>query len=71
MRKHFWADLTTKEFENLHPEAVIAILPIAAMEQHGPHLAVGVDTVLCETVCQRAAEALAAEKPIFVAPTLW
>ena len=41
------------------------------MEQHGPHLPVGVDTILCEGVCKAGAEAVAAECPVVVAPTLW
>ena len=41
------------------------------MEQHGPHLPVGVDTILTEAVCQAAAEAIAADTPVVVAPTLW
>ena len=31
------------------------------MEQHGPHLPVGVDTFLSEGVCKAAAEAIAGE----------
>jgi creatinine amidohydrolase len=40
----FWADLTTEDFHGLDPEATIAVLPIAAIEQHGPHLPVSTDT---------------------------
>ena len=40
MRKRHWAELTTEEFAGLDPECTIAVLPIAAIEQHGPHLAV-------------------------------
>ncbi len=40
----FWADLTTEEFCGLDPETTIAVLPIAAIEQHGPHLPVSTDT---------------------------
>ncbi len=42
--KRFWQDLTTREFDGLDPERTIAILPIAAVEQHGPHLPVSTDT---------------------------
>jgi creatinine amidohydrolase len=40
----FWADLTTEDFHGLDPETTIAVLPIAAIEQHGPHLPVSTDT---------------------------
>lgn len=38
-----WGDLTTRDFQGLDPEAAIAVLPIAAIEQHGPHLPVSTD----------------------------
>lgn len=66
-----WKELTAPELVAKAKAGALVVLPVASMEQHGPHLAVGVDTVLCETVCQRAAEALAGEMPIVVAPTLW
>ena len=47
-RRFDWADFRTTEFEGLDPEKVIAILPTAAIEQHGPHLPVGTDTMIAE-----------------------
>ena len=46
MRKIWWTDFAAREFEDLDPEKTIAILPIAAVEQHGPHLPVGTDTII-------------------------
>ena len=46
MRKVHWLQLTTEEFATLDPEKTIAVLPIAAIEQHGPHLAVSTDTII-------------------------
>ncbi len=43
-----WADLRAPEFETLDPETTIAVLPTAAIEQHGPHLPVGTDTLIGE-----------------------
>lgn len=40
------------------------------MEQHGPHLAVSVDTVLCERVCLAAAARVTGNQ-IVVAPAVW
>ena len=48
MRRLDWADYRTTEFEGLDPEKVIAILPTAAIEQHGPHLPTGTDTMIAE-----------------------
>ena len=54
----FWADLTTEDFRSLDPEKTIAVLPIAAIEQHGPHLPVSTDTEIANgmvrEVMQRA-----------------
>ena len=48
MRRLDWADFRTTEFDGLDPARVIAILPTAAIEQHGPHLPVGTDTMIAE-----------------------
>jgi creatinine amidohydrolase len=46
MRKIWWTDFAAREFEGLDPMKTIAILPIAAVEQHGPHLPVGTDSII-------------------------
>lgn len=66
-----WKELTATELRDLAAHNATVILPVASMEQHGPHLPVGVDTILCENVCRLAAEAIASEQPVVVAPTLW
>ncbi|MEO1703510.1 MAG: creatininase family protein [Pseudomonadota bacterium] len=43
MKRVWWGDFTAREFENLNPHETIAVLPIAATEQHGPHLPVSTD----------------------------
>ena len=45
-RKIWWHEFAAREFDGLDPMRTIAILPTAAVEQHGPHLPVGVDTYL-------------------------
>ena len=47
-RRTDWADFRAAEFEGLDPMRTIAILPLAAIEQHGPHLPVGTDTIIAE-----------------------
>jgi creatinine amidohydrolase len=49
-----WADLTAPEFAALDRERAVAILPIGAIEQHGPHLAMSVDRDLTLAVLTRA-----------------
>jgi creatinine amidohydrolase len=48
----------------------LAILPTAAIEQHGPHLPVGVDAMIGQGLLARALEQLPHDCPVFVAPPL-
>lgn len=48
MRRFDWAQYRAPEFATMDPARVIAILPTAAIEQHGPHLPVGTDTMIAE-----------------------
>ncbi len=54
----FWSDLTTKQFAELaaSPDVarLVAVLPVAAIEQHGPHLPLNVDAVLVDGVIKAA-----------------
>lgn len=43
-----WHDLTTVDFEAADPETWVAILPVSATEQHGPHLPVATDAILMD-----------------------
>ncbi|WP_224823666.1 creatininase family protein [Cognatishimia sp. MH4019] len=48
MRRLDWADYRTTEYDQIDPMKTVAILPTAAIEQHGPHLPVGVDTMIMD-----------------------
>lgn len=48
MRRLDWAQYRAPEFALIDPMTTIAILPTAAVEQHGPHLPVGVDMMIAE-----------------------
>ena len=66
-----WKELTAEDLRAKAAANAIVILPVASMEQHGPHLPVGVDTFLCEAVCRGGAERAVQDVPVVVAPTLW
>jgi creatinine amidohydrolase len=66
-----WKELTAEDLRAKAAADAIVVLPVASMEQHGPHLPVGVDTILCEGVCKAGAERVVADVPVVVAPTLW
>ncbi|HEX5077564.1 MAG TPA: creatininase family protein [Geminicoccaceae bacterium] len=66
-----WAKLKASELRDLAAREAIVVLPVAAMEQHGPHLPVMVDTLLCGEVAARAAKRASGRHPVVVAPTVW
>jgi creatinine amidohydrolase len=43
-----WQELGWQDFAARDMSRTVAVLPIAAIEQHGPHLPVGVDTMIAE-----------------------
>ena len=69
----FWADLSTRDFAQLisagEAERTIAVLPVAATEQHGPHLPLSVDTVLVDGVVAAALPHLAPDLNVLFLPT--
>ncbi len=48
MMTRFWSDLVTTDFADPQVASWIAVLPIAAIEQHGPHMPLGTDTIIAE-----------------------
>jgi creatinine amidohydrolase len=65
----YWADLSTRDFAQLDTARTIAVLPLAAIEQHGPHLPVSVDTDLVDGVVVAALPHLPPELPVLFLPT--
>ncbi len=63
--------MTAAELNAAAKEDAIVLLPVASIEQHGPHLATGVDTFLAGEACTRTALLVTEKRPIVVAPTLW
>jgi creatinine amidohydrolase len=69
MRKLYWAELTTEDFKGLDPERTIAVLPIAAIEQHGPHLPVGVDAMIANGMIGEVVRRLPDDLRVLILPT--
>jgi len=65
----YWADMTWRDFARADMGRVIAVLPVAAIEQHGPHLPLGVDAAINEGYVARAADILPQDLPVLFLPT--
>ena len=62
-------ELTAPQLAAVDRDQTVVLLPIAAVEQHGPHLPVGTDTIICGAV----AEAVEAANPesVLLLPVNW
>jgi creatinine amidohydrolase len=65
----YWSQLTTRDFAALDVAATVAVLPLGATEQHGPHLPLGVDSVLADGIVAAALPLLPAGLPVLFLPT--
>jgi len=66
--RRFWAEMTTRDFADSDTSEWIAVLPVAAIEQHGPHLPVYTDTCIAEGMIRRSIELLPDELPVTFLP---
>ena len=66
-----WARLKAHELRDLANRNAVVVLPVAAMEQHGPHLPVQVDSRLATEVSIRAARKAFSDRPTVVLPVIW
>lgn len=69
----FWAHWTTRDFARAQASGAlsptIAVLPVGATEQHGPHLPLNVDTTLVDGVIAASLPYIAEEVPALFLPT--
>ena len=66
-----WARLKAQEVRALADQNAVVILPIASIEQHGPHLPTMTDTRLGHEVAVRAARKAYPTRPVVVTPVVW
>lgn len=65
----YWADLTWQDFRALDHARTVAVLPVGAIEQHGPHLPLCVDTAINEGIMRKALALLPEDQHVLVLPT--
>jgi creatinine amidohydrolase len=70
----YWNQLSLHDFENMQRSGkikeLIVVLPVAATEQHGPHLPVSVDHVIIDGIVAHAVANMPANLPIAILPTM-
>jgi creatinine amidohydrolase len=68
-----WSDWSTRDFARAQANGTlaqtIAVLPVAATEQHGPHLPLSVDTNLVDGVIAASLAHIATDVPALFLPT--
>ena len=68
----FWADLSARDFAQAQASGLaaqtVAVMPVAAVEQHGPHLPLSVDATLLQGVVAAALPQLPADLPVLFLP---
>ncbi|HMI13816.1 MAG TPA: creatininase family protein, partial [Bradyrhizobium sp.] len=63
-----WTDIHWPDFAEGSPARWIAVLPVAATEQHGPHLPVGTDVMIAQAYLARVRELLPDNLPATFLP---
>lgn len=68
MAARLWADLTSGDFAGGRMAGSVAVLPVAAIEQHGPHLPISTDVTIMEGYLARAMALVPADLDVLVLP---
>jgi creatinine amidohydrolase len=63
-----WTDIGSADIANGEPSRWIAVLPLAATEQHGPHLPLGTDVMIAQAYLARVRERLPGAIPATFLP---
>jgi creatinine amidohydrolase len=66
--KRDWLEMTWQDLAGADTARWIVVLPVAAVEQHGPHLPLGVDTFIAEAYLERVRAMLPAGLPVTFLP---
>ncbi len=67
--KPIWSDMTWPEIHAADTSSWIAVLPVAAVEQHGPHLPLSTDVDIMEGYLAHTRAILPADLPVTILPT--
>jgi creatinine amidohydrolase len=62
-------EMTSPDLAAVDRDQTIVVVPIAAVEQHGPHLPTGTDFIICTAVASAVEKRLA--QRVLLTPTVW
>lgn len=65
-----WRDMGWQDFGAIDSARAVAVMPVAAIEQHGPHLPVSVDSDLNAGIVAAAAPLVGDDVPVYLLPQL-
>jgi creatinine amidohydrolase len=68
--RRYWMEMTWTDLAGADTQRWIAVLPVAAVEQHGPHLPLGVDSYIAQAYLDRVHEILPASLPVTFLPVM-
>jgi len=66
----YWHELTTEDFAAVDAERTVALLPVAAIEQHGPHLPLYTDACIAEGLVAATLDRLDDARSLLVLPAM-
>lgn len=64
-----YAEMNARDLKQVSREETLVILPVAAVEQHGPHMPTATDTIICTAVAEQVEQKL--KDSVLLLPTLW
>jgi creatinine amidohydrolase len=68
LRSRHWSEVTSTDLRATDMARVMAVLPFAATEQHGPHLPLGTDTFIMHGYLARVLQRLPPDLPVLFLP---
>jgi creatinine amidohydrolase len=68
-QEYRYGEMTWRQIRDAAGQDRVAVIPVATIEDHGPHLPVDTDLLLCEAACERAVAQVPA-KAILVPPVI-
>jgi len=64
-----FCEMSSVQLAGVDRDQTLVVIPIAAIEQHGPHMPTGTDTILCRAVAEAVEKRL--PRQVLLVPTLW